>query len=99
MDDQPGELWRFQVNCPHAERVYLVKEYNDTGKSWLLMKPSGQGNWDVRVGLRPGRYRMTYFVVEGSTYFNCGTVGLAGTRLGPTDRNVVVEPLEQAQPA
>lgn len=97
MEDQRGEIWRLHVNCPHAERVYLVKDYNGRGKSWVLMKPQGQGNWSVQVHLMPGRYRMTYFTEEGSTYFNGGTFGLTGKRLGPQDPSVTVEPLEQSQ--
>jgi hypothetical protein len=98
MDGQRGETWQFEVNCPHAERVYLVKDYHD-GKSWILMTSKGRGNWSVKTRLPPGRYRMTYFTAEGTAYFNGGSFGLTGTRLGPNDPGVTVEHMEQPQPA
>ncbi len=98
MDGPRGETWCFKVNCPHAERVYLVKEHPG-GKSWELMTSQGLGNWAVEARLIPGRYRMTYFIAEGTTYFNGGSFGLAGTRLGKPDPDVFVEPLEHPQPA
>ena len=98
MDGQRGETWRFRVNCPHAERVYLVKDYNG-GKLWVLMTPQGQSNWAVKTTLTPGRYRMTYFIAEGTTYFNGGSFGLTGTRLSQPDPDVIVEHMEQPLPA
>jgi hypothetical protein len=98
MDGQRGETWYFKVNCPHAERVYLVKEHSG-GKSWVLMTTKGQSNWAIETRLKPGRYRMTYFIAEGTMYFNGGSFGLTGTRLTEHDPDVIVEPMEQPQPA
>ncbi len=98
MADKRGETWRFEVSCPHAERIFLVKESHG-GKSWLPMTPKSQGSWTIDDWLLPGRYRMTYFIAEGTTYFNGGSFGLVGTRVGPSDPDVFVEYLGQPLPA
>jgi len=98
MDDQRGETWRFEVNCPHAERIFLVMD-SRVGKSWLPMVFKGQSNWTVETRLTPGRYRMTYFIAEGATYFNGGSFGLIGTLVGPSDTDVFVEHMEHPLPA
>ncbi len=98
MDSPRGETWRFSVHCSQAEHVYLVKD-SMVGKSLELMVPQGLGNWAVEARLIPGRYRMTYFIAEGTTYFNGGSFGLTGTRLGEPDPDVIVEQMEHPLPA
>ncbi len=98
MDGSHGETWRFKVNCPHAERVYLVKE-SQGGKMWLEMTTRSQGEWTLQDRLLPDRYRMSYFIAEGTTYFNGGSFGLTGTRLSQPDPDVIIEHMEQPLPA
>lgn len=93
MPYQRGETWRFQVRDRHAERVYLVR-YNEEGMSlWTAMQQVEPTVWEVHVHLAPGRYRFAYFTCEGDAFFNGGTFGLSGQRIGAPDPQVSVTAL------
>lgn len=100
MVKRAGETWRFQVHCPGAERVYLVREPELGPSAWVEMQPAGlRGEWYVTQHLVPGSYRFRYFRNDGKTYVNCGNHGLMGERLDAEDPAVSVESLAYAVPA
>lgn len=97
MQLQTGELWRFRVCCPGAERVYLVREAEDGSSSWIEMKAGADcSQWEATHHLVPGRYRFRYFRADGTTYLNCGNHGLHGERVGDADPDVSVGELQYA---
>lgn len=102
MEIHTGETWRFQVECPGAERVYLVRETEEGSSTWIEMhaSPGSRGNqWEATHHLSPGRYRFRYFRADGSTYLNCGSHGLLGERVGDVDPQVSIDELQYAVPA
>ena len=55
----------FAINAPTARDIYLVGDFNQ----WKIddgarLSKSGEGKWEKRVGLNPGKYRYK-FVVDG----------------------------------
>jgi 1,4-alpha-glucan branching enzyme len=99
MTHRAGENWQFEVFCPGAERVFLVREAENGATVWIAMHHVGRGQWTAEHNLAPGRYRFRYFRGEGTTYFNCGNYGLTGTRLGEPVPDVTVDELQYAVPA
>lgn len=95
MGQVTGELWRFQVNDPSADRVYLVNQIYDIGRNCLPMVPVGDGLWSLDLKLIPGHYMISYYSVEGETLFNGGAFGLTGIRLSEPDPRVTVDLMEQ----
>jgi 1,4-alpha-glucan branching enzyme len=89
-----GEQWMFRVYEPRADHVYLVKDYEDGPSSWVPMNRAERGWWELTLTLMPGRYRVRYFIAEGSTFYNCGGFGLVAQRAQPRDSQVV-EPVRQ----
>lgn len=102
MQRRTGETWRFQVECPGAERVYLVREAEGGSSAWIQMQttPGSRGcQWEATHHLIPGRYRFRYFRADGTTYLNCGNHGLYGERVGVVDPHVSIDDLQYAVPA
>ena len=99
MISRAGETWKFEVRCPGAERVYLVREAECGSSAWIEMRPIGRGDWEITHRLGPGRYRFRYFRADGMTYLNCGSHGLSGRCVDGADGSVEVEAMEYAMPA
>ncbi len=99
MDEQTEAVWRFRVTCHFADRVYLVQRCNGISRHWLPMVPIGQDAWGLDLKLRPGHYQVSYFSVEGETYFNGSSYGLTANCLDEHNPRVIVEPLKQPLPA
>ena len=95
MDHRIGDSWYFRVTCPHADRVYLVKTENGSGKSWLPMIPVGYDVWEYGIDLPPGNYQFSYFTAEGETFFNGSSYGLTISPPETVDPCVIVQPVEQ----
>jgi hypothetical protein len=94
---QTGERWKFIAHCPRAEQVYLVKDRVGDQSQWLAMQPGQGRQWQLEHELEPGYYRFRYYVVEGRTFFNCGSSDLTAFRVSGNDPTVHVEPLEPQQ--
>ena len=99
MSQHKGESWRFQVVCPHADGVFLVKLQDNADKAWLPMKPSAKDVWSLDLALAPGRYRMLYYLQQGQTIILGGTSGLSANRLSGAHPQVYIEPLESSSPS
>jgi len=93
--DQYGESWSFRVNCPHADRVFLVQVFNGSSKSLIPMNPVGQDTWELKLGLPPGFYEFSYFSAEGDVFINGGTHGLTIHPPLAPDPNVVIQSLNE----
>jgi len=89
-----GELWMFNVDCPSADRVFLVEDCLEGLSTWHEMQKSADGVWEMAYQLSPGRYRFRYYAAEGRTFLNCGTYGLSARRLKGYDPQVQVEAVE-----
>ncbi len=55
----------FRFYYPKAKRVSLAGTFNDWQTNKLLAKKDLNGNWTVKVNLKPGRYEYKFFV-DGS---------------------------------
>ncbi len=100
MKSKTGELWRFNVNCGRAERVYLVRESAEGVSHWLPMSgPQDDGTWQLLHRVGPGHYRFRYYTAEGTLFINCGSDGLTAECLSDRDPAVRVEPLHYAATA
>ncbi len=94
MKEISGELWLFSVDCPQADRVFLVADSIEGFSTWYEMNKSDGGNWEMTHQLNPGRYRFRYYSVEGDTFLNCGTYGLAARRVKGYHPQVEVDAME-----
>jgi hypothetical protein len=99
MGQMTGESWRFEVRCSEADGVYLMNEVKDICTNCLPMVPLDEETWSLELKLVPGRYKMSYYTMEGTTLFQRGTLGLTGTRTSRPDPRVIIEPMEQPVPA
>jgi 1,4-alpha-glucan branching enzyme len=55
----------FSFECPQAKKVLVCGEFNDwSPNSDTTMRKSGDGRWESRIPLPPGRYEYK-FVVDG----------------------------------
>lgn len=55
----------FKFFAPQAKRVNLVGDFNNWDTKSLSAKRDTKGNWNVKVGLKPGRHEYKFFV-DGS---------------------------------
>jgi len=99
MTRQTGESWRFTVNSPRAQRVFLVQRCDEGVSRWIEMSPDAFGNFAVDAHLTPGHHRFHYFEVENGAFLNGGTDGLFAERLSAPDPTVMVAPLKVAMSA
>ena len=56
----------FRVHAPGSGSVEVAGEFNGWGRSKLLLQPTKDGWWELRMPLPPGRYQYVY-VVDGET--------------------------------
>ena len=95
-----GETWNFQVRCYElVDQVFLVRETSDGVTSWVPMNSIEKGLWSIKMHLVAGWYRFKYYTATGSTYFNCGTHGLARELISCVDKNVFIEPFAETSSA
>lgn len=76
MDRPSIEVWRFEVDCPIADRVYLVRECVGSVTKWTEMRRDGGRSWTLTQRLHPGDYRFRYYLAEGATVLHGGDEGL-----------------------
>ena len=55
----------FRFYAPKAKRVSLAGSFNNWNTKALAAKKDSQGNWTVKVNLRPGRYEYK-FLADGN---------------------------------
>jgi 1,4-alpha-glucan branching enzyme len=55
----------FKLYSPKAKKVSLAGSFNNWDAKKLSAKKDSQGNWLVKIDLKPGRYEYK-FVVDGS---------------------------------
>lgn len=55
----------FRLYAPQAKRVSLAGSFNNWNTRELSAKKDTQGNWAIKVSLRPGKYEYKFFV-DGS---------------------------------
>ncbi len=55
----------FKLYAPQAKRVSLAGTFNNWNTKAVSAKKDSQGNWAVKVDLKPGRYEYKFFV-DGS---------------------------------
>lgn len=55
----------FKFYAPQARRVSLAGSFNNWNSRTLSAKKDSQGNWMVKVNLKPGRYEYK-FIVDGN---------------------------------
>lgn len=55
----------FKLYAPQAKRVSLAGSFNNWNTRMLSAKKDSQGNWAVKVNLKPGRHEYKFFV-DGS---------------------------------
>ena len=79
MDRPNTELWRFEVDCPTADHVYLVRECDGAVTTWTEMRRDVRG-WSLTQRLIPGNYRFRYYLAEGTTVLHGGDAGLTARR-------------------
>ena len=53
---------RFSLSAPEAGRVFLAGDLNNWDVSSLPMEKNGDGIWEARVELPPGRYEYRFWV-------------------------------------
>jgi 1,4-alpha-glucan branching enzyme len=71
--------WRFDVNCPRADLVYLVTAMPDGSTHWTPMQRTIAGIWQTNLELHPGDYRFRYFISRGQSIISGGDEGLIVT--------------------
>lgn len=52
----------FRLSVPNARRVSLAGDFNKWNTKTLTAKKDRQGNWIVKVNLRPGRHEYKFYV-------------------------------------
>ena len=52
----------FNLHSPDAEKVFLAGDFNHWDAGSLPMKKNGNGIWETRVELPPGRYEYRFWV-------------------------------------
>jgi 1,4-alpha-glucan branching enzyme len=52
----------FKFFAPQAKRVSLAGTFNKWNTKTLAAKKDEQGNWAVRLSLKPGKYEYKFFV-------------------------------------
>ena len=85
MSKQTGEHWKFTVDCPQADAIYLVRDSVDGLSSWIEMKQNAEGLWEISLRLDKGGYRFRYYMAQDTTVFNCGDAGLTKERVHDAD--------------
>ncbi len=55
----------FKFYAPQAKKVSLAGSFNNWNTKALAAKKDTQGNWTLKVDLKPGRYEYK-FVVDGT---------------------------------
>ena len=56
---------RFTCHAPEAKAVFMAGTFNDWNPNSTLMAKDANGNWNVAVDLKPGRYEYK-FVIDGA---------------------------------
>jgi len=85
MDTFENETWRY-TTCPvTADQVYLVVDSPVSPSRWMPMQSvkGKPGVWTLAIEIDPVQSRVRYFTAEGSSFLNCGNVGLARERVEP----------------
>jgi 1,4-alpha-glucan branching enzyme len=52
----------FQLYAPEARRVALAGTFNEWDINTLPMKKNGEGTWETRIELPPGRHEYRFWV-------------------------------------
>jgi hypothetical protein len=52
----------FRIHAPEAGIVEVAGEFNGWGRSKLLLAPTNDGWWELRIPLPPGRYQYVYLI-------------------------------------
>jgi len=52
----------FRVHAPEGRVVEVSGDFNGWGRSKLLLQPTGDGWWELRIPLPPGRYQYVYMI-------------------------------------
>lgn len=55
----------FKLYAPQAKKVSLAGSFNSWDTKALKAKKDSRGSWEVKVGLKPGKYEYK-FLVDGS---------------------------------
>jgi 1,4-alpha-glucan branching enzyme len=56
----------FALECGEAQEVYLCGDFNEwSPRALRMIRPNGNGLWEKRLALPPGRYEYK-FVVDGT---------------------------------
>ena len=56
----------FRVHAPGSRIVEVAGEFNGWGRNKLLLEPTKDGWWELRIPLSPGRYQYVY-LIDGET--------------------------------
>ncbi|MDD5116021.1 MAG: glycogen-binding domain-containing protein [Candidatus Omnitrophica bacterium] len=59
------KLTEFKLYAPGAKKVVLAGSFNNWNTGKLLAKKDSKGNWQLKVGLKPGRHEYK-FIVDGA---------------------------------
>ena len=57
-----SKLVEFKLKAPSAKKVTLAGSFNNWDTKSCSAKKDSQGNWSVRLPLKPGRYEYKFFV-------------------------------------
>lgn len=65
----------FRLYAPQAKKVSLAGSFNNWDTKSTSAKKDRDGNWTIRVDLKPGKYEYKFFV-DGSWWNdpNCGNL-------------------------
>ena len=55
---------RFQVDCPRAREVFVVGDFNGWAVPGFELANTGEGRWQGRFQLEPGRYQYKFYAVK-----------------------------------
>ena len=90
---QPSQRWRFAVECPRADRVYLVTTTERGSTMWVPMAPASPapdapagtpGTWSAELNLASGDYQFRYIVNRGTSMISGDADGLTAEPLRDT---------------
>lgn len=62
MNRQTKDGVLFRIHAPGSRIVEVVGEFNGWGRSKLLLNPTKDGWWELRIPLPPGRYQYVYLI-------------------------------------
>ncbi len=63
--DTKSKTAEFKLYAPQAKRVSLAGSFNDWNTKTTTAKKDSQGNWVIKMDLKPGKYEYKFFV-DGS---------------------------------